>query len=213
MNTLIDLTNKNFGYWTVLQKAKGYLKEARWACICRCGTRRTIKGNPLRKGLSKSCGCGPRKRTIDTVSNKIEYSCWKKMIARCYRPKEASYIWYGKKGIKVAPEWFNFRTFLSDIGPRPSLKYSLDRINSNGNYEPGNVRWATRTAQARNRRNNRLITVNGTTLTVSAWAEKLDISPNPIYSRLQRGWSPLKALRVDYIQCPKCAHNFIAHRS
>jgi hypothetical protein len=116
-----------------------------------------------------------------------EYNAWDRMKARCYNPKYENYKWYGAKGITVCDRWLNsFENFLSDVGFRPSKEHSLDRFpNKFGNYEPGNVRWATRKEQARNTTRNRFITYNGETKTVVEWCEVLNLNQYTVRNRLQ----------------------------
>ncbi len=99
------------------------------------------------------------------------------MIRRCCDEESDNYQNYGARGITVADAWQrDFRAFREHVGPRPSSSHSIDRIDVNGNYEPGNVRWATRLEQARNKRTNKIVTIQGVTLNVSAWAELCGIS-------------------------------------
>lgn len=136
------------------------------------------------------------------------YSVWKNMINRCYNEKNRSYKDYGGRGIKICEKWLGedgFRNFAEDMGPRPE-GYSIDRIDNNGNYEPGNCRWATSKQQGRNTRKNKIITYDGKTMTASAWAEFLGINPQLIYIRLKHGW-PLSSVlsskkKVIYTDCP-----------
>lgn len=112
------------------------------------------------------------------------------MIRRCENPKTFGFARYGGRGIRVCERWRNsFTAFLADMGERPSASHSLDRINTNGNYEPENCRWATRLQQNRNSRNNTLIEWNGETLCIAEWAERTGISKFVLSMRLLRGWS------------------------
>ncbi len=127
-----------------------------------------------------------------------EYSPYLNMIARCENARHISYPYYGERGIRVCPEWRrSFNQFLSDMGPRPSSKYTLDRYpNPDGNYEPGNVRWANRKTQARNRSNNRRVASGGVELCVAEWAERLGAHHQTIRRRLRVGWSVDDAVSV-----------------
>lgn len=129
------------------------------------------------------------------LSKSREYGIWKAIRHRCENPKAAGYHRYGGRGICVCKRWHNFTLFFADMGPRPSPKHSLDRYpDQNGNYEPGNCRWATRFEQQRNMRNNRLLTFNGETLCLSAWAERVGIHRTTLQYRMLLGWSAERVL-------------------
>lgn len=116
-----------------------------------------------------------------------EYQTWNRMIQRCHNPKHTSFNLYGGRGIQVCPEWrASFQAFLDHVGPKPGKGFSLDRFpNNNGNYEPGNVRWATPMDQARNTRRNKFVTHEGETLCVAEWAKRLGINANSVFKRLK----------------------------
>lgn len=125
-----------------------------------------------------------------------EYVAWTNMKKRCNDPKNNRYHLYGAKGVKVHSEWMeDFATFLAAVGPRPSPEHSLDRYpNKEGNYEAGNVRWATDVEQSNNRRNNRMLTYNAETRTMAEWSRIVGIDQRTIHARLGYGWSVEKAL-------------------
>ena len=116
------------------------------------------------------------------------------MIARCYNPNNAAYNRYGGRGITVCKRWRKFENFLADMGNRPSSKYSIDRIDNSGNYTRENCKWSTMKEQCRNRRNNRLLTLNGETHCVAEWVDIVGIRSDTIRARLKRGWSVERAL-------------------
>lgn len=122
------------------------------------------------------------------------YDTWRSMRQRCLRPDQRQYKDYGGRGISVCVRWNVFENFLADMGPRPSGR-SLDRINNDGDYEPGNCRWATRTQQQRNRRDVRPITFQGRTMLISDWAKEIGVKTNTLQSRLDvYGWTLKRAM-------------------
>lgn len=163
-------------------------------CQCSCGNVRMVDIHGLRYGRSQHC-----KSHQTSVFRKAPevYHAWQSARQRCENPKNPAYLYYGGRGIKMAPEWADraegFLRFFAYIGPRPQ-GMSLDRINNDGNYEPGNVRWATRLQQSRNRRNNRLYAYRGKAQTAIAWAEELGVSYANLAARLKRGWTMEEAV-------------------
>lgn len=136
-----------------------------------------------------------------------EYNAWMHMRLRCNNPSDNSYKNYGARGITVCVGWeFSYSNFYSDVGPRPSKRHSLERLDNSGHYSCGsceecqrlgrrkNVRWATRQEQNRNKRNNVWHTENGQTLCVKDWCRIKGLNPGIVYSRLSRGWSVADAL-------------------
>lgn len=177
MGAFLDLTGQQFGRWLVLRRGEYRYSPATgrkvgqigWLCRCLgCGAEHEVAGMSLRRGRSR--GCRPCANAEMSAARTGEgnpgythgharigdptFSSWTAMKSRCRNPKMKAYLQYGGRGITIAPPWLDFLTFLADMGPRPEGK-TLDRIDTNGNYEPGNCRWATPAEQARNRRNTR----------------------------------------------------------
>lgn len=167
-----------------------------WLCQCDCGRQLTVLSNNLSRGYTKSCGCLRHNRLkTHGLSKSRTYAIWRAMRMRCANMKDASYPYYGARGIKVCERWRSFENFLADMGKRPSPEYSLDRYPDNdGNYEPGNVRWATQKEQSNNTRHNVWIEFNGERRTVRQWAKTMRINECTLHRRLRSGWSTEKAL-------------------
>jgi len=179
-----------------------------WACLCDCGGNALVYGSHLRNGRTQSCGCYHMERLrIDPVTHGHsrreevtgEYVVWCTMKARCLKPSHPKYKWYGGRGIKVCPEWVDdFAAFLAHVGPKPSPKHQIDRIDVNGDYAPGNVRWVTFAEQCRNRRSNLNLTVNGATKCETDWAIQYGLRPGVIRKRIRRGWPVEKAVTAPW---------------
>jgi len=122
------------------------------------------------------------------------YRCWRNMIARCNNEKATDYHRYGGRGISVCQRWLIFANFLIDMGEPPSEFHSIDRINNDGNYEPGNCRWATESQQKRNTSRNVILTIDGTSLTIVDWSKFSGIKKSTIIMRLLAGWGHRKAV-------------------
>lgn len=203
----IDLTGRVFGRLTVRAyagKIFGASKPAAWLCDCSCGkTCVPVRGMCLRNGHTASCGClqredlGLRRRALGNVARTYpaEYQAWLSMRRRCEDPKHRSYSRYGGRGIRVCSEWGSFKTFLRDMGRRPS-GLSLERQNNNGDYTPGNCVWASARTQARNRSNNINLTFRGRSQCLSAWAAECGLRSDTLAARLRRGWALQAALQT-----------------
>lgn len=192
-----------FGFWTVIAripKAIGQGIGRFWLCECKCGTVKAVAQAELLRKCSTSCGCLTGKGGAGLRGkHPSEYAVWQGMIQRCYNPNERSYHNYGGRGITVCQRWrTSFADFLSDVGAKPSSEYSIDRYpDNNGNYEPGNVRWATVTEQLCNRRITQYITFDNRTQTVTRWAEECGIDYVRLYHRVfVAKWSIERALRT-----------------
>lgn len=164
MRPVPRLSGQRFGRWLVIEQAEPLVtarhRKHRWLCRCDCGVERVIKGSMLMDGTSESCGCGrlarsmlsPRKHGHSKAhrDGRRTYNSWAMMIQRCTNPKNPAYDHYGGRGISVCDRWrLDFKAFLADMGERPH-RTSIDRIDVDGHYEPGNCRWATDKEQRRN---------------------------------------------------------------
>lgn len=124
-----------------------------------------------------------------------EYRTWQRIYARCHDPNHHKYPWYGGRGIAVCERWReSYRAFLHDMGRAPAPEYTIERKENDGDYEPGNCRWATMKEQAQNRRSNRNIKFRGRTLTAAAWAEEMGMDRRVLWKRLKARWSVERAL-------------------
>ena len=157
MTRRIDLSGTRVGRLVV----RRLVSSGKWECQCDCGSQCEKSRSSLRKGKVKSCGCLRKERASQGLPGRShggtktkEYRAWASMKTRCLNPRYSRYHDYGGRGIRVCDRWLkSFESFVADVGLAPGLEYSLDRYpNNDGNYEPGNVRWATRSQQQRNKR-------------------------------------------------------------
>jgi hypothetical protein len=197
-----NLKNKKFGRWTVLGLSKSTGHEKFWLCRCECGIEKEVRTSPLVRGRSLSCGCLSREisrkmRLKHGFKGTPEYKTWDSIKQRCYNKKHKSYNLYGGRGIKMCNEWLHsFENFIRDLGVRPTLKHSIDRIDNSLGYFKENCRWATRREQALNRRSNVFLTIFGERKTISEWILdfRCKATSTAFPKRLELGWSPEKAL-------------------
>ena len=198
----IDITGKTFGRLYVIKRCSTDYRTGipKWLCKCSCGTLKFVIGTNLRHGLTKSCGCLQRERASESNTShgerdSVEYKTWCGMRQRCSNPKAPNYACYGGRGIKVCKEWESFPKFLADMGKRPSKKHTIERINNSLGYEPKNCAWVLVKSQARNRRDNHNITINGETHCLVCWCEFFDQNYDLAKERINRlGWDPFRAL-------------------
>lgn len=197
---IIDLTGKRFGRWLVLGRAPRPVgrksSSAFWLCRCDCGVEKACHSIALRQGSSQSCGC-LRLEQMQTrcithgLSKGPEARAHHMMVQRCTNPNNTKFHMYGGRGVTVCDEWRGpggLARFVEHIGRRPSMDHSIDRYpNMNGNYEPGNVRWATRKEQQRNRRACVYLTVAGSRVCATELAEMCGVGVGRVKTQMRRG--------------------------
>lgn len=185
---ILYLSGQKFGKWLVLGRGT---RRSHWMCRCDCGTERSVLSSDMLSGKSLGCGkCfehqvkhGHNKRGKTTT----EYRAWSGMKDRCTNPRGQFWSLYGGRGISVCVDWLeSFESFLAYMGPKPSPSHSIDRYpNQDGNYEPGNVRWATKREQSGNRRGRHFLEHNGKRQILADWARELGISKSSLRDRLR----------------------------
>jgi len=156
---IINLTGQKFGLLTVEKLSRIRKGHAMWLCKCDCGTIKEVQAGNLKSGETKACGClinptGENSRLYKHGhSRSPEYDAWHNIKARCYNKDNIAFANYGGRGITMCDRWLeSLNSFINDVGKRPSPKHSIDRVDTNRNYEPSNIRWTTREVQARNTR-------------------------------------------------------------
>lgn len=205
MGAFIDLTGKQFGRLTVLMRDPKQPKKAiKWVCKCACGNIVSACGYSLRYGDTQSCGCYQIEQTGNAArkhgdSNKRLFRIWCGMKERCSKRSQTNYKYYGGRGISVCEEWSDYSSFKEwAISTGYTDTLTLDRIDSNGNYEPHNCRWVPQEQQKLNTRRNKLISYNGKTMTMMEWSKFIGINYSTLRSRINEGhWCIEDALTKD----------------
>ncbi len=179
-----ELIGKTYGQWTVVSWSHRDRHNSYFNCQCACGTKKIVRRGHLVGGETESCGCSKH-----GLSRTRTYLIWAGMKQRCSNPNNAAYYRYGGRGIRVCERWINsFEEFLNDMGECPD-GLTIERKNNDGNYEPGNCRWATEMEQASNTSRSNHITHNGETHHASEWARILNIPVGTLNGRVFRGCS------------------------
>lgn len=196
-----DLSGRTFGMLKVLELNGSRNERAEWRCLCECGNTKLATAYYLKSGVTTSCGCITKKKRSQHfithgMSKSPTFRTWCEMRNRCNNPKCKRYADYGGRGITVCERWRLFANFLADMGERPSCDHSIDRIDVNGNYEPGNCRWATATVQNNNTRRNIVVQYDGQSMTATQWSHLTGIPAKTIMTRIKSGWSPRDALTI-----------------
>ncbi|MFE0739439.1 hypothetical protein, partial [Streptomyces sp. NPDC058855] len=199
-----DIAGLTFGRLEVLEFVGIQGAKALWRCRCtgpKCNDRQVVvPGVKLRNGHTTSCGCARGEAGAITLrthgqSGTRLHRIWTGMIQRCTNPKHDQYADYGGRGIKVCPEWRqSFEVFARDAAEGYADDLEIDRINVDGNYEPGNVRWVTRKENNRNKRNNVWLECRGVRMILHDWADAIGIERRTLSARLKAGWPVERAL-------------------
>lgn len=200
-----DLTGRKFGRLTVIRRSgTAPNRNVIWECVCEAdGNTVHVRSSSLLRGITKSCGCLSKEKARERMKvfarkhgyeGTPTYRSWDSMKRRCTDPNSTSYKRYGAKGVTVCDRWSDFANFLADMGERPK-GHTLDRYpNRNGNYEPGNCRWATPRQQSWNRGSTVMITFRGKEQPRSVWAKEVGVPDGTVADRLEKGWSVEDAL-------------------
>lgn len=204
-----DLHGVKFGRLTVIRYAGRALpKGALWECSCECGATCLASSKNLVAGGTQSCGClwlekQAQRATIHGGHGTRLYRIWQGMLTRCRLPSNDPRGRYVKRGIAVCRRWLDFDAFRADMG-EPPAGMSIERIDNDGHYEPGNCRWATQKEQMRNTARSHHIEFNGERLTLGEWAERTGISYHTLSNRILRyRWSVKDALTMPAGWSPK----------
>jgi hypothetical protein len=186
------IIGNRYGKLTVVEFSHRLKYRMFWICECDCGVVKKIDAEGFLSGKTKSCGCLQKKPAAgfksthgEAYKNKTkEYMIWASMKGRCLCATNKAYKDYGGRGIMICDRWLRYENFLSDMGRSPGKDYSIDRKDNDGNYEPSNCFWATRTHQNNNKRNNRNISYTGEVKTLAQWSTHLCIKYQTLHSRL-----------------------------
>jgi hypothetical protein len=197
-NAIAVVPGERFGRYTVLdtgQRQGTYIYMA--ICQCDCGSApKAVRFDSLTSGVSQSCGCLQKERsTKHGMYKSVHYQRWLGMMDRCYNRKCNAYKDYGGRGIKVYEPWHDIRNFVADLPDGYFSGAEIDRIDNDGDYAPGNVRWSTPSENSRNRRSTHLLEYDGETRPLSEWSENTGIPLGTLWERLEVwGWAPENAL-------------------
>lgn len=190
---------QRFGRRTVLKQVP---RDSRygstwWSVRCDCGYESEVSAGNLKRGHANRCFkcAGNRLNHGHSVKKKVTrtYASWGAMLARCTKPSNNRYAYYGARGITICERWLTFENFLADMGECPA-GLTLERKDTNSGYEPANCKWATRTEQMRNRQSTERFTYGGLTCSMPEWAERTGIPYKTLFARFSAGWSIERAL-------------------
>jgi hypothetical protein len=194
-----DLTGRRFSRLVALGPVESRFDSVIWLCRCDCGSEHRVSARDLRTEHTRSCGCLQREivRTASVTHGQSRTPTWKiwcDIRGRCNNKNNPK---YGGRGIAVCERWQRFENFLADMGPKPSPQHSIERIDNNGDYSPGNCRWATLVEQANNKRSSRYVEAFGKRQTLAQWSRATGVSATTLRQRIVKlGWEPERAVSV-----------------
>lgn len=213
MPAIQDISGQRFGRLVAIKIDHRKPPTTFWLCRCDCGNTNIVAVAKLKNGHCTSCGCSQREAISSRMTThgltkgnekSPEFNTWCHMKTRCLNKRCKSYPDYGGRGITICDRWLGpngFPNFLADMGPKPKGgRYSIGRIDNDGNYEPGNCRWESDLEQAHNKRNSQKFTYNGRTLCISEWCREVGGDDSIIHMRLRRGWSIERAVSTPAIK-------------
>jgi hypothetical protein len=212
-----NLSGQFFGGVSVVCYAGSQNQTSMWYCRCVCGNFFIAMSSNLQRGNTTSCGCFHSQRCSEAhkthgFTNKQResgYGCWASMKQRCLDPNSISYPHYGARGIKICDRWLeSFKNFYADMGPRPSLKHSIERKNNDGNYEPQNCVWATGLEQAFTKSNVIHVMFEGKKVVLAEAIRKSGLTNGCVYARVERGWNPQDAIDTPLMRRKRNGNNF-----
>lgn len=185
----VDMKGQTVGFWFIKERVVGTTKGAKWVCVCtQCGAESVLQGNNIRKGtrVGGCLTCRGLARRNGASKHPEEYAVWGGIKTRALNPNRETGEKYRQRGI--AEEWVaSFDAFFAHVGPRPSAEYTLERIDNNVGYYPGNVRWATRQEQARNTSRNLFVEVSGKSMCLLDAAKILPVPYNTLRDWVHAG--------------------------
>lgn len=194
-----DHSGIRYGRLTPVRFVPGRRKST-WLCLCDCGKEKEVSTHHFLSGATTSCGCYNKERMAEKQRRhgmyfSRQFKVWKSMVARCLKPYNTSYKNYGARGISVCKRWMKWENFWEDMGPSYREDLELDRIDNDGNYEPGNCRWTTRLVNMNNKRTTFMVTAFGRTMSVQDWGRETGIKGNTIAQRIRdQKWTPEKSV-------------------
>lgn len=204
MGQFKDLSGLKFNRLTVISRVKNIGIHPVWLCKSDCGKDTFVTSTHLKTGHTKSCGCLVYETAymLNKTHGKSKtgaYITWCKLLQRCTNHNNPRYKDYGGRGITVCEEWLKFENFFNDMGERPK-GLSIDRIDNNKGYYKENCRWSDSKTQNNNKRNKRLIMLDGKTLSITQWEIEIGLTRGRLWARLESGWDIKKALSLPAMQ-------------